>query len=140
MQFFWNKELLSGVCCYKVTVEKQIQSKELREKKYEQNFRESESCSVVPNSLRPHGLNSPWNYPAQNNGVGSCSLLQGIFATQGSNPSLWHCKRILYQLILYQVDSLPGKCGSKSKVQIFIYLELQKERKWVRKCMLRNNG
>ena len=33
-----------------------------------------------------------------NNGVGSCSLLQGIFPTQGSNPGLPHCRWILYQL------------------------------------------
>jgi len=26
------------------------------------------------------------------------SLLQGIFPTQGSNPGLPHCRRILYQL------------------------------------------
>jgi len=30
--------------------------------------------------------------------VASCSLLQGIFPTQGSNPGLLHCRRILYQL------------------------------------------
>jgi len=30
--------------------------------------------------------------------VGSHSLLQGVFPTQGSNPSLLHCRRILYQL------------------------------------------
>ena len=30
--------------------------------------------------------------------MGSRSLLQGIFATQGSNPGLVHCRRILYQL------------------------------------------
>ena len=28
----------------------------------------------------------------------SLSLLQGIFPTQGSNPVLLHCRRILYQL------------------------------------------
>ena len=39
----------------------------------------SESCSVMSDSLRPHGLYSPWNSPGQNTGVGSCSLLQGIF-------------------------------------------------------------
>ena len=59
---------------------------------------ESESSSVVPNSLRSHGLYSPWNSPGQNSGVGSLSLLQGIFLTQGSNPGLLHCRRILYQL------------------------------------------
>ena len=30
--------------------------------------------------------------------MGSCSLLQGIFPTQGLNPGLLHCRRILYQL------------------------------------------
>jgi len=49
-------------------------------------------------SLQPHGLYSPWNSPGQNSGVGSLSLLQGIFPTQGSNPGLLHCRRILYQL------------------------------------------
>ena len=59
---------------------------------------EGESRSVVSNSLCPHGLYSPWNSPGQNTGVGSLSLLQGIFPTQGLNPGLPHCKRILYQL------------------------------------------
>ena len=58
----------------------------------------SEIRSVVSNSLRPHGLYSPWNSPGQNTGVGSFSLLQGIFPTQGSNPGLPHYKWILYQL------------------------------------------
>ena len=58
----------------------------------------SESRSVLSNSLRTHGLYSPWNSLGQNTGVGSLSLLQGIFPTQGSNPGLLHCRRILYQL------------------------------------------
>jgi len=41
---------------------------------------------------------NPWNYPGQNTGVGSLSLLQGIFSNQGSNPGLLNCRRILYQL------------------------------------------
>ena len=60
--------------------------------------RENESHSVVSNTLRPQGLYSLWNSPGQNTGVGSLSLLQGIFATQGSNPGLPHCRQILYQL------------------------------------------
>ena len=40
---------------------------------------ESERCSVMSNSLRPHGLHSPWNSPVHNIGVGSRSLLQEIF-------------------------------------------------------------
>ena len=59
---------------------------------------ESESRSVVSDSLWPHGLYSPWNSPGQNTGVGSLSLLQGIFPTQGPNPGLLHCGQILYQL------------------------------------------
>ena len=58
----------------------------------------SESRSVVSSSLWPHGLYSLWNSPSQNTGVGSLSLLQGIFPTQGSNPGLPHCRWILYQL------------------------------------------
>ena len=37
-------------------------------------------------------------FSGQNTGVGSRSLLQGIFPTQGSNPGLPHCMWILYQL------------------------------------------
>ena len=52
----------------------------------------------MSNFLRPHGLYSPWNSPGQNTEVGSLSLLQGIFPTQGLNPSLQHCRWIFYQL------------------------------------------
>ena len=57
-------------------------------------YSESESHSAVPDSLQ----GSPWNSPGQNTGVDSISLLQGIFPTQGLNPGLPHCRRILYQL------------------------------------------
>ena len=55
--------------------------------------RESVSCSAMPNSLRPHGLQPttlfcPQNFPGKNTGVGSHFLLQRIFLTQGSNPGL----------------------------------------------------
>ena len=57
------------------------------------------SCPV----LRPHGLSPPGSSlhgdsPGRNTGVGCHALLQGIFPTQGSNPDLPHCRRILYQL------------------------------------------
>ena len=61
-------------------------------------FVESESCSVVSNSLWPHGLYRPWNSLGQNTGVGSLSLLQRIFLTQESNRGLLNCRWILYQL------------------------------------------
>ena len=57
-----------------------------------------ESCSVVSDSLWPDGLCSPWNSPGQNTGVSNCSLFQGLFSTQGSNPGLPHCRQTLYQL------------------------------------------
>ena len=66
------------------------------------------SCSVVYDSVRPYGLYParlfcPWNFPDKNTGVGSHSLLQRIFPTQGLNHSL----------PALQVDSLlsepPGK-------------------------------
>ena len=52
----------------------------------------------MSNSLGPHGLYSSWNSPGQNTGVGSLSLLQESFPTQGLNPGLLHCRQILYQL------------------------------------------
>ena len=39
-----------------------------------------------------------WVQRGQNTGVGSRTLLQGIFPTQGLNPGLPHCRQILYQL------------------------------------------
>ena len=41
--------------------------------------------------LRP--LYSPWNSSGQNTGLGSLSLLQGIFPTQGLNLGLPHCRQ-----------------------------------------------
>ena len=57
----------------------------------------NKSHSVVSNSLQRHGLYSPWNSPGKNTGVGGHSLLQGTFLTQGLNPGLLYCRRILYQ-------------------------------------------
>ena len=64
---------------------------------------ENESPSAISDSLWPHGLCSPWNCPDQNTGVGSHSLLQGIFPTwELSSPAL-------------QVDSLPAEPPGKPK-------------------------
>ena len=83
---------------------------------------ESQSRSDVSDSFQPHGLYSSWNSLGQNTGVGSLSLLQGIFPTQGLNLGLPHCRRILYQLshkeskkiILPEKDSL--KCLNNPKI------------------------
>ena len=109
----------------------------------------SGSCSVVSNSLWPHGLYSPMNSPGQNTGVGSLSLLQGIFPTQGSNLGLPHCRWILYQLsqkgsprILQQVAYLFSRGSSQPRNQTrvshiigrfftnWVIREAQKMKRW----------
>ena len=47
---------------------------------------ESESCSIVSDSLQPPGLYSLWNSPGQNTGVGSLSLFQGNLPNPGIEP------------------------------------------------------
>ena len=48
-------------------------------------------CSPPGSSVRGDSL-------GQNTGVGCHALLQGIFPTQGWNPCLLHCRRILHHL------------------------------------------
>ena len=60
------------------------------------------SCSVMSDSLRPHGLQPtrllcPWNSPAKNTGAGCHALPQGIFWTQG----------LKLRLLYWQVETLP---------------------------------
>ena len=59
---------------------------------------ESESDSVMSDSLGSHGLYSAWNSPGQNTGVGSRSLLQGNLPNPGIKPRSPACRLILYQL------------------------------------------
>ena len=80
-----------------------------------------------------------WNFSGQNTGVGSYSLLQGIFPIQGSNPGLPHYGQILYQLshwgspriqdwVLHSPADLPDpgmKPGSPHCRQIFYQLSYQ---------------
>ena len=67
--------------------------------------------SVVSDSLGLHELYSPWNSPGQNTGIGSLSLLQGIFPTQGSNPGLPHHRRILHHLS-HQRSPIDRRCST----------------------------
>ena len=49
------------------------------------------STSLRPHGLQPARLLCPWDFPGKNAGVRCHALLlQGIFATQGSNPHLLH--------------------------------------------------
>ena len=72
----------------------------------------AQSCPT----LRPHGLYSPWNSPGQTTGVGSLSLLQRIFPTQGSNPGF----------TALQADSLPAEPQGKPKtVRVWVTQSLE---------------
>ena len=93
----------------------------------------SESHSVVSNSLLPHQLYSPWNSAGHSIGLGSLSLLQEVFLTQGLNPGLLHCRQILNQL---NRKGSPILClHSKLSVffsQIYIwYLQIMFKNIWV---------
>ena len=74
----------------------------------------------MSNSLQPHGLYGPWNFPGQNTRVDSLSLLQQIFPTQELNKGVLHCKWILYRVtreayqeIVYEYE-LGGSVGKES--------------------------
>ena len=62
------------------------------------------SCSVMPDSLWPHALYPArllclWGFSGKKNTGGSChALFQRISPTQGLNPGLLLCWRILYRL------------------------------------------
>ena len=64
----------------------------------------SESRSVVSDFVTP--WTSPWNSSGQNTGVGSISLLQGIFPTQELNRGFLHWRQILYELTAHYFDIL----------------------------------
>ena len=57
--------------------------------------------------------------PSENTGVDCHVLLQGIFPTQGSDPSLLHCRQILYHL---------SHQGSPPRILIWIHFKLNLER------------
>ena len=64
---------------------------------------ESEVTQLCPTLCDPMDCSLPGSsvhriFPGKNTGVVSHSLLQGIFPTQGSNPSLLHCRQIRYCL------------------------------------------
>ena len=66
------------------------------------------SHAAITDSLRPHGLQPsrllcPWNSPGKNTGVGSHSLLPGIFLTQGWEP----------RSPAFKADSLPSEPAGK---------------------------
>ena len=78
----------------------------------------------MSNSLWFHGLQPTrtlclWDFPAKNTGVSCHFLLQGIFLTQGSNPSLQ----------FWQADSLPLS-HQEVPCQCYIVWKLQQMQKY----------
>ena len=68
----------------------------------------------MSNSLRPHGLYIPWNSPGRN--IGVFPFARGIFPTQGLNPGLPHCRRILYQLSYQGSPIIPSRSPSGTPI------------------------
>ena len=71
------------------------------------------SCSVVSDSLRPHGLLPtrllcPWISPGRNTGVNCHSLLQRIFLMEGIKPASPALQAVSLQSKLQ--GSYKGKC------------------------------
>ena len=60
----------------------------------------TQSCPTLYNPMdySPPGFSVHGDSPGKNTGVGCHACLQGIFPTQGLNPGLPHCRRILYQV------------------------------------------
>ena len=56
--------------------------------------------------LQPARLLCPRASPGKSTGVGSCSLLQGIFLTQGWNLGLLHCRQILHRRVTREAQRL----------------------------------
>ena len=56
------------------------------------------SDSFDPMDCSPPGSSVQGDSPGKNTGVGCHALLQGFFPTQGSNPSLLHCRQIFSHL------------------------------------------
>ena len=69
-----------------------------------------QACSVMSDSLQPHGLPAsilcPRDSPGKNTGVGCHFLLQEVFPTQESNLCFLH-------FLHWQVDSLPTEPPGK---------------------------
>ena len=87
--------------------------------KHKNTNKRTESHSVVSNSLQPYGIYSPQNSPGQITGVGSLSLLQETFPTQGSNPVLLHCRWVLYQLRHKGSPKINGEAIGKLHEKLF---------------------
>ena len=89
----------------------------------------AQSCPTVcdPTACSPPGSSVPGDSPGKNTGVGCHALLQGIFPSQGSNPGLLHCRRILYCLRHHRSP----RWGSRRLNLISLDLDLQACFLWI---------
>ena len=71
--------------------------------------------SVVSDSMQPHGLLCPGDFPGKSTGVCCHSLLQGIFLTQALNPA---CPTLQADSIIWATREVP-KFSSPVKVLVF---------------------
>ena len=87
---------------------------------------ESESRSVMSDSLQPHGLYSPWNSPGQNTVVGGLSFSRGSSQPRSPKPTS----------PALQVDSSPSEPPAKPKntgvgsLSLFQRIFLTQESNW----------
>ena len=104
--FFWESGILVSarqrVPAYTTVPSKHQKTMSPNERPSEINTSRCCCLVTVSDSLQPHGLYLArllclWDVPGKNTGVGCRFLLQGNSLTQGSNPSLLHCRWILYQ-------------------------------------------
>ena len=82
--------------------------------------------SCPPHGLWPIGLLCPWSSPGKNTGVGCHFLLQGIFATWGSNLGLLHWRRVLYCLSHHKAGAAHSGCQHRFYEMVPYWLHLCK--------------
>ena len=96
--------------------------------------------SVMSNSGTPGTvacwLFCPWDSPGQNTGVGSHSLLRGIFRTQRLKRGLLHCRQILYHLnhqgshLSYMLKSSESESCSLMSNSLLPSVEFSRPESW----------
>ena len=81
-----------------------------------------------------------WDFPGKNTGVGCHALLQGIFPTQGLNPSLPHCRQILNCLSHRGkpkvIVSLHVDTNSVFFEYVYVYPQIIIEEPWAREIIV----
>ena len=88
----------------------------------QQKVKVSVSCSVMSETLQSHGLGPTRLICLQNSlindtEVGCHFLFWGIFLTQGSNPDLPHCRKILYYLNYQESTQQKGQTLSAQSLE-----------------------